>query len=127
MGGLYADSGTSCWNKRRESLIMQMSETHITVKELLPIVMAVAVWGHLWKGAMVSCRCDNMAVVTIVNSGRSKMDRAMHLMRCLSVFLARWDVSLVFQHIPGPAVRKLELEPETCGCIAPPPPATPCT
>ncbi len=63
--------------------------------------MAVAVWGHLWKGATVSCRCDNMAVVAIVNSGRSKMDRAMHLMRCLSFFLARWDVSLICQHIPG--------------------------
>ncbi len=77
------------------------SEIHITVKELLPIVMAVAVWGRLWKGATVSCRCDNMAVVAIVNSGRSKMDRAMHLMRCLSFFLARWDVTLVCQHIPG--------------------------
>ena len=29
------------------------------------------------------------------------MDRAMHLMRCLSFFLARWCVSLVCRHIPG--------------------------
>ncbi len=49
----------------------------------------------------VSCRCDNAAVVAIVNSGRSKMDRAMHLMRCLSFFLARWGVSLKCRHIPG--------------------------
>ncbi len=75
-------------------------EVHITVKELLPIVLAVAVWGHLWRGVTVSCRCDNMAVVAIVNSGRSRMDWAMHLMRCLSFFLARWDVTLVCQHIP---------------------------
>ena len=40
-------------------------------------------------------------VVAIVNSGRSKMDRAMHLMRCLSFFLARWGVSSVCRHIPG--------------------------
>lgn len=76
-------------------------EIHITVKELLPIVLAVAVWGHLWKGVTVSCRYYNMAVVAIVNSGRSKMDKAMHLMRCLSFFLARWDVRLVCKHIPG--------------------------
>ncbi len=29
------------------------------------------------------------------------MDRAMHLMRYLSFFLARWEVSLVCKHIPG--------------------------
>ncbi len=74
---------------------------HKTVKELLPIVLAVALWRHLWKGVTVSCKCDNMAVVAIVNSGRSRMDKAMHLMRCLSFFLARWDVTLVCQHIPG--------------------------
>ncbi len=74
---------------------------HITVKELLPIVLAAAVWGRSWKGATIRCKCDNTAVVAIVNSGRSKMDRAMHLMRCLSFFLAWWDVSFVCEHIPG--------------------------
>ena len=49
----------------------------------------------------VCCRCDNAAVVAIVNSGRSKVERAMHLMRCLSFFLARWGVSLRCRHIPG--------------------------
>ena len=71
---------------------------HITVKELLPIVRGAAVWGRRWQGLSVSCRCDNAAVVAIVNSGRSKMDRAMHLMRYLSFFLARRRVAL---HIPG--------------------------
>ncbi len=77
------------------------SDLHITVKELLPIVLGVAIWGNEWKGLTVSCFCDNAAVVAIVNSGRSKMDRAMHLVRCLSFFLARWSVSLVCRHIPG--------------------------
>ena len=65
------------------------------------IFLGVAVWGEWWQGTSVSCRCDNAAVVAIVNSGRSKMDRAMHLMRCLSFFLARWGVSLKCRHIPG--------------------------
>ena len=71
------------------------------MKELLPIVLAAAVWGPLWRGFTVCCRCDNAAVVAIVNSGRSRMDRAMHLMRCLSFFLARWDMTFVCRHIPG--------------------------
>ena len=75
-------------------------DVHIRVKELLPIVLAAAVWGPLWRGFTV-CRCDNAAVVAIVYSGRSRMDRAMHLMRCLSFFLARWDMMFVCCHIPG--------------------------
>ena len=71
---------------------MQLPESwldvHITIKELLPIILVVAVWGGRWQGLSASCRCDNAAVVSIVNSGRSKVDRAMHLMRCLSFFLA---------------------------------------
>ena len=46
------------------------------MKELLLIVLGVAVWGSRWKGLTVTCQCDNAAVVAIVNSGRSKMDRA---------------------------------------------------
>ena len=43
---------------------------HITVKEL-PIVVAYAIWGKHWRCLTVKCNCDNAAVVTIINSGRS--------------------------------------------------------
>ena len=76
-------------------------ELHITVKELLPIVLAVAIWGASWKRSTVRSRCNNSAVVAIINSGRCKIARAMHLMRCLSFFLARWEVTLVCRYIPG--------------------------
>ena len=76
-------------------------EVHITVKELLPFVLVAAIWGPLWRGFTVSCRCDTAAIVAIINSGRSRMDRAMHLMRCLSFFLAHWDMMFVCSHIPG--------------------------
>ncbi len=54
---------------------------HITVKELLPIVMACAVWESQWSSKSVKCFCDNAAVVAILNSGTSKDMLAMHLMR----------------------------------------------
>ena len=38
----------------------------IATKELLPIVMAIAIWGRRWSKKHVSCRCDNMAVVNIL-------------------------------------------------------------
>ena len=31
----------------------------ITAKELLPIVVAAAVWGREWQGTTILARCDN--------------------------------------------------------------------
>ena len=77
------------------------SGVHITIKELAPVVISIATWGKKWKGKTVRCRCDNAAVVAIVNSGRSKMEAAMHLMRVLFFFTAKDDITVVCNHIPG--------------------------
>ena len=65
------------------------------MKELLPIALSASIWGSRWKGLTVPCLCDNAAVVAVVNSDKSKMDRATHLMRCLSF---RWGVSMICKH-----------------------------
>ncbi len=76
-------------------------DVHITVKELLPVVLAIAIWGHLWTGQVVRCRCDNAAVVAIVNSGSSKDDKAMYLMRSAAFFMAKHQLRVWAVHIPG--------------------------
>ena len=73
----------------------------ITVKELLPIIMGVVLWGRSWQGRTIRCRCDNMAVVAILKSGSSKDERVMHLMRNLFFFLTSYNVILLGEHIPG--------------------------
>ena len=40
--------------------------------ELLPIILASAVWGPSWHGQRVIVHCDNTGVVTIANSGYSR-------------------------------------------------------
>ena len=50
-----------------------MVECHITIKDLIPVVMAAAIWGHEWVGKSVRFRCDNAAVVAILNSGSSTL------------------------------------------------------
>jgi hypothetical protein len=77
------------------------ANVHITVKELLPIVVACAVWGHQWRGATVQCLCDNAAVVAIVKSDTSRDSLVMHLMRCLFFFTASHHLLLLPQHLPG--------------------------
>ena len=74
---------------------------HITVKELLPVVVACAVWGRAAKGGRIQCRTDNAAVVSIVNSGRSKDELAMHLVRCLAFFAAYFEYRIRAIHISG--------------------------
>ena len=44
-------------------------EVHITFKELVPVVTSIVQWGYLWKGSTILCRCDNVAVVSILNTG----------------------------------------------------------
>ena len=56
----------------------------ITIKELIPVVLAVAIWGRQWCGKTVQIRCDNAAVVAILNSGDSRDPDALHLRRCLA-------------------------------------------
>ena len=79
----------------------EWSSIHITVKELLPIIVACAVWGKQWQGQTVMCNCDNAAVVAVVNSGRSKDNLVMHLLRCLYFFAAHFNCFLFAQHLPG--------------------------
>lgn len=76
-------------------------DVHITVNELLPIVVACAIWGHKWRGATVQCLCDDAAVVAIVKSGTSKDSVVMHLMCCLFFFTASHQLLLLPQHVPG--------------------------
>ena len=78
-----------------------MASSHITVKELAPIVVASAVWGYLWKGLTIKVLCDNEAVVAIVNKGTSRDSKVMHLVRCLAFFTAKYQFYLVASHIQG--------------------------
>ena len=74
---------------------------HITVKELLPVVVACALWGSHWRSMTVCCRCDNAAVVAILRSGTSKHTLVMHLLRCLFSFVAYHQIYLDPVHLPG--------------------------
>ena len=74
---------------------------HITIKEMIPVVLAVAIWGGQWCGKTVQVRCDNAAVVAILNSGDSRDPDAMHLRRCLSFITAKFNINLFASHVKG--------------------------
>ena len=72
------------------------SSIHITAKEMVPIIIAAAIWGRKWQGKAILCRCDNAAVVAVINSGRSIDALVMHLMHCLFYFQAVFSLRFYF-------------------------------
>ena len=76
-------------------------EVNIATKEMIPIVIAAAMWGKAWEGEVVCCRCDNEAVVAVLNKRSSKDPDLMHLLRCLTFFEAKFSFRVVATHIAG--------------------------
>ena len=73
----------------------------IMVKELVPIMLACAVWGPQMARKTVLFQCDNMGVVAAVQKGTCKEQHAMHLLRCLWFFTAYYDIAISIEHIAG--------------------------
>ena len=78
-----------------------MQDCHISVKELIPVVMAAAVWGPSWVGKSVRFQSDIAAVVSVLNSGSSRDDSLMHLIRCLAFITARFNFVVSASHVRG--------------------------
>ena len=70
------------WDNRSQAL-------HIAEKELIPIILALAVWGMAWAGHQIVCHCDNQVVVACLKSRTSKSKGVMHLLCCLVYIEAR--------------------------------------
>jgi hypothetical protein len=77
------------------------ADYHIAAKELVPVVMAVALWGAPWQSTTVLVRSDNAAVVAALTSGSARDPILMHLLHSLHFFLAHYDIRLLARHIAG--------------------------
>ena len=73
----------------------------ISIKELIPIMIAVMIWGHKWQGYNVVVNCDNEAVVTVLGSWYSREPHLMHMLRVLFFTEAHFQFKMSAQHIPG--------------------------
>ncbi len=73
----------------------------IAVKEILPLVIAVAVWGPRWRQSAVRCHCDNQSVVHDIRTRTSRHPHMMHLLRCLFFLEAHYQLQISSVHIPG--------------------------
>ena len=67
---------------------------NITAKELIPIVIAAALWGAQWAGHSICFHSDNM------EKGSSTDRLLMHLLRCLLFYAAYFTFHIHSEHIP---------------------------
>lgn len=77
------------------------SSVNIVVKELVPIVVAAAVWGRSWYKALVEFHSDNMAVVEIVRKRSARDPLTHHLLRCFYFYAAFYQFDYCIEHVPG--------------------------
>ena len=78
--GCGAWCGTAWFQWKWEERSRQLP---IAVKELIPIVIAAAIWGESRRGTQIHCRCDNQAVVVALAARSSRETHMMHFLWCL--------------------------------------------
>ena len=81
---------------------------NITTKEMVPIILALAIWGQGWADKHIQVHSDNMAVVEIIRAKSSRDRKVMHLMRCMHFFMAKHDIRVTAVHIPGVENRRAD-------------------
>lgn len=79
----------------------ELKDHHITFKELLPIVMALEVWGLELSNKCIVIHSDNNAVVHIINIQSSKDPHIMILVRRLVLTCMQRNILVKSVHIPG--------------------------
>ena len=77
--GCAAILGDSCWPD-------QLDLPHISILELVLIVLAASVWGMFWQSKRLIFKCDNSSVVSVLQNKSSKNRHLMKLLRRLAFF-----------------------------------------
>ena len=70
------------------------------IKELVPIVLSIAVWGPYLKKTSILLQSDNLSLVTAINKGSCTDAAVMYLLRWMWFFVAHFDITIVAKHLP---------------------------
>ena len=73
----------------------------IATKELVPVILSVAVWGCYWSSKSIRVLSDNSSVVAAINSNTSRVSDMAHMLRCLAFLQAHFHCQLTARHLPG--------------------------
>ena len=100
-GGIY--QGQYFHVEFPKEVFMLDENVHIAHLELLAIIVGVRLWADLVHGKRFTIACDNEAVVTIINSGRSRNCLLQQMLRELAFCLANLDTEIHATYISSGA------------------------
>ena len=69
--------------------------------EMMNIVVALQVWGKMWHHGSISVRCDNLGVVQVVRTSKTKDSFLALCIRNIWLLAVAYDIELHIDHIPG--------------------------
>ena len=78
-----------------------LEDLSLVVKELIPVVLAAAIFGHQWSGKVIQFKIDNAAVVQVIEATYAKNSHLMHLVRLFVFYASYYDFWFTASHIPG--------------------------
>ena len=68
---------------------------------MLNILVAIGVWAREWSNHTVKVHCDNLAVVSVLSSGKAKNAPLAVISRNIFMTASQYDILLKVSHIPG--------------------------
>ena len=95
LGGIFANQ---CYALPIQRGFNNYSIVHL---EMLNIVVALKIWAHQWANRRLHIKCDNMAVVEVLLSGKTKDSMLTTCARNIWMLTALFNISIHIEHIPG--------------------------
>ena len=92
------------WNNRVYSTpIIPIPNFTLTIVhlEMWNIVIALRMWGHLWRHSSIQIFCDNLAVVQVMNTHKTRDPFLSICDRNVWLLAALYDIQLQVQHVRG--------------------------
>ena len=75
--------------------------SHINGLELINLLVAVRLWGYQCKYKRLLIFCDNLATVTVLNTGKCKDKFMLKCLREITMICAKMQLEVRAIHIPG--------------------------
>ena len=89
------------WGNKIYSIPLNIGHKNTTIVhlEMLNILVAIRTWGSAWTGTTIKIHCDNQAVVSVLNTGRTKDSILAAIIRNILMEAAEKDICLRTVHI----------------------------
>ena len=74
---------------------------NITQLEMLNIMVALNIWGSAWQNMRIEIKCDNLAVVQVLQNGKARDSLLATIARNMWMLTSLFNIQFSISHIPG--------------------------